>query len=78
MQSYERTLGRLQCVVLDTVPDDQPAELSPLSFGNLAHHVLEDFGQSDLTGSTDVDAIREFLQNAAGQQADRVHGLRVG
>ncbi len=28
MQSYERTLGRLQCVVLDTVPDDQPAELA--------------------------------------------------
>ena len=28
MQAYERTLGRLQCVVLDTVPDGQPVELA--------------------------------------------------
>ena len=28
MQAYERTLGRLQCVVLDTVPEGQPVALA--------------------------------------------------
>jgi len=28
MQAFERMLGRLQCVVVDTVPEDRPAELA--------------------------------------------------
>ena len=36
-------------------------ELSPSAFGNLAHEVLQRFGNSPVRGSADVDEIGEFL-----------------
>ena len=54
--------------------DDQPAELSALTFGTLAHDALDEFGTSDLADSTDVDAVREFLRSAAWKWAGIRHG----
>jgi ATP-dependent helicase/nuclease subunit B len=41
--------------------DDDVEELSGAEFGNLLHHVLADFGRSDLKDSTDAERIREDL-----------------
>jgi len=54
--------------------DDQSAELTPLSFGNLAHDALDEFGKSDLAGSTSLDEVCEFLNQAAWRWAWRRHG----
>jgi len=54
--------------------DDQSAELSPLSFGNLAHDALDEFGKSDLAESTSVEEVSEFLKQAAWRWAWRRHG----
>ncbi|MCH2589052.1 MAG: PD-(D/E)XK nuclease family protein [Planctomycetales bacterium] len=54
--------------------DDQPAELSALTFGILAHDALDEFGTSDLANSTDVDAVQEFLRSAAWKWAGIRHG----
>jgi hypothetical protein len=54
--------------------DDRPAELSALSFGNLAHNALDEFGRSDLADSTDLDAVQAFLRTAAWRWAGIGHG----
>ena len=54
--------------------DDQSAELTPLSFGNLAHDALDEFGKSDLAESTSVEEVGEFLNQAAWRWAWRRHG----
>ncbi len=41
--------------------DDRARELDPLSFGSLAHEVLQAFGCSALADSTDPEAIAKFL-----------------
>ena len=54
--------------------DDQSAELTALSFGNLAHDALDDFGKSDLAGSTNLEEVCEFLKTAAWRWTWRRHG----
>ncbi|MEE9212384.1 MAG: PD-(D/E)XK nuclease family protein [Phycisphaeraceae bacterium] len=41
--------------------DDRAAEMDGRTFGTLAHDVLSDFGNSNLTDSTDAEAIADFL-----------------
>lgn len=40
---------------------DQLEEMDAGSYGGLAHHVLQDFGQSELRDSTDADEIADYL-----------------
>jgi len=54
--------------------DDQTNELNALTFGNLAHDALDDFGRSDLADSTNLDDVCEFLKQAAWRWAGRRHG----
>lgn len=53
---------------LETV-DDQLRELSPSAFGDLAHRVLEAFGDSPLVKSESADEIAEFLLDQLQQEA---------
>jgi len=53
---------------------DDSRELSELAFGNLLHHTLHDFGQSDLSRCTDGDAIYEYLGSRLQSRADRLYG----
>jgi hypothetical protein len=55
--------------------DDSATELDPLSFGNLAHDVLCEFGKDgDIANSTNPQAIEQFLI----AQADRLARQRFG
>ncbi len=56
--------------------DDRARELDPLGFGNLAHEVLEGFGNSDLCDCADAERIRVFLDQALHQLAARRFGER--
>ena len=49
---------------------DAHEELDPLAFGNLAHHVLEEFGDAPEAASTDSHRIATFL-NAALERRKR-------
>lgn len=49
--------------------DDVAEELSGLDFGNLLHHVLQDFGTSELITSSDAGTIREYLETQLQKQA---------
>lgn len=74
---YLRHVLRLQPV------DDDAAELDPMSFGSLAHEVLELFGRDEVVrDSTDPTTIRDFLdaqvlQLAHGRYRDAQPAVRV-
>jgi ATP-dependent helicase/nuclease subunit B len=53
---------------------DNSRELSALAFGNLLHDTLNDFGMSELSRSTDVDAIYEFLKSCLQSRVDKLYG----
>jgi hypothetical protein len=61
---------------LETV-DEDARELDPLQFGNLAHEVLQRFGQGELRDSTDMDAIAGFLRGALEELTAERFGPRV-
>ena len=52
---YLRYLAKLERI------DDASRELDALSFGNVLHEVLEQFGQSELAASLDGGAIEQYL-----------------
>lgn len=57
--------------------DDEPEELTALSFGSLAHDVLEAFGRAELEAgrpTTDVRALRKQLRTLLDAEADRRFG----
>ena len=50
--------------------DDRSREIQPMSFGNLAHDVLQAFGEKEgLRDSTEESDIAEFLSNELGRRA---------
>ncbi|MBX9654609.1 PD-(D/E)XK nuclease family protein [bacterium] len=53
---YLRHIMKLELV------DDEPAELDPLSFGNLIHDILNDFGNSKVATSHSKDEIFAHLE----------------
>ena len=57
--------------------DDQINELSPPSFGNAIHDVLEAFGESEFRDSTKADEIRGFLREQLAIYFERMFGKRV-
>ena len=54
--------------------EDSSRELSPLTFGNLVHNVLYQFGVSECKNSIDKDEIFEFLKTAATKEFRRNYG----
>jgi len=54
--------------------DDAAVELDAPAFGNLAHGVLDDFGRSPLTASTDTDAIAGWLLTRLDDRVARGYG----
>ena len=65
----------LQHVLHLSVIDDTADELTPGSFGTVAHHVLNTFGRSDLAASTDVAPIRRFLNEQLDDLALKRFGV---
>lgn len=53
---------------------DHDEELDGGAFGNLAHHVLESFGRSELANVGDAEAIAEYLDRELRAQAERQFG----
>jgi len=50
--------------------DDRSREIQPMNFGNLAHDVLQAFGEKEgLRDSTEESAIAEFLSSELGRRA---------
>ncbi|MBT4725109.1 MAG: hypothetical protein HOB29_09080 [Planctomycetaceae bacterium] len=64
----------LKHVVGISSASDNSRELSSLAFGNLLHATLHDFGISELSRSTDSDAIYAFLKKQLAARADRLYG----
>ena len=58
---------------LDTI-SDRERELSPASFGNLVHYVLEKFGEGDLRNSVDASAIRSELEGVLMARSRQLFG----
>ena len=54
--------------------EDSSRELSPLTFGNLVHNVLYQFGDSGCKDSIDEEEIFEFLKAAATKEFRRHYG----
>jgi len=54
--------------------DDSAEELDPLAFGNLAHGVLHDFGESKAASSHNEKTIAEFLTKALYRRATQTFG----
>ena len=57
-------------------PDDPAEEMHSALFGTLAHDVLEVFGRSEVSSSTDPEAIADFLISALLDQAATRFGTR--
>ena len=57
--------------------DDQVNELSPPSFGNAIHDVLEAFGNSELSNSTNARSIRELLDHQLDEYFLRMFGKQT-
>lgn len=57
-----------------TAVTDHSRELSAMAFGNLLHDTLNDFGMSELNGSTDERAIYDFLESLLQIKADKLYG----
>lgn len=57
--------------------DDRAEELESWEYGNLAHEALEAFGTSDLRDSTDVGAMRVFLEERVDAQLAERFGSAV-
>ncbi|MCL2823776.1 MAG: PD-(D/E)XK nuclease family protein, partial [Polyangiaceae bacterium] len=57
--------------------DDSADEMSPMSFGSLAHAVLAEFGSGPVATSSDDKAILEFLSKHLDIHADRMFGLHA-
>jgi ATP-dependent helicase/nuclease subunit B len=53
---------------------DDSRELSALAFGNLLHDTLNDFGMSELSRSTDSDAIYEYLESQLQSRSVKLYG----
>ncbi|PHS12509.1 MAG: hypothetical protein COA78_08080 [Blastopirellula sp.] len=56
---------------------DSAYELDAMSFGNLAHDVLEAFGQSDVRNSTSAEQVSDFLASTLYQFSKRNYGDSV-
>lgn len=56
--------------------EDELHELGPLHFGNLAHDVLQDFGNSELKHSDDEQAVRALLDKALSRRVAATYGRR--
>jgi hypothetical protein len=56
--------------------EDELHELGPLHFGNLAHEVLQDFGNSTLKHSADEQAVRALLDKDLGRRVTATYGRR--
>ena len=54
--------------------DDRDQEMGPMLFGIIGHEVLNQFGQSDLTASTDPKAIASLLKAALEAECSRRFG----
>ncbi|MCC6409564.1 MAG: PD-(D/E)XK nuclease family protein [Planctomycetes bacterium] len=61
---------------LETI-EERVLELDPLRFGTLAHSVLQDFGESELAGSTDASAIAGFLSERLSATVSRTLDPKV-
>ena len=57
--------------------DDTGEELDAASFGNVAHDVLEDFGNSEARDSTSLKEVRAALDDALERLAKRRFGINV-
>ncbi len=54
--------------------DDVAEEISPASFGDLAHAIVREFGLSDVKDSTHPDEIRTFLEDTLEDEVSRRFG----
>ncbi len=68
----------LQHVLKLKALDDRAVELDAASFGNLAHEVLQMFGDSDLAVSSDADAIGNDLLARLGELVRHHYGDELG
>jgi len=64
-------------VLGDKRMDDRAEELASWEYGNLAHEALEAFGGSELRDSTDVAAIRAFLEERVDAQLVERFGTSI-